>query len=58
MKALESDDQFRDVDFTAGTVAKRWAAGRLDAARALRHQRWLKPVPPHAGLVIHELEQE
>lgn len=57
MKALEGDDQFRDVDFTASTVVARWAAGNADAARALRHKAWLKPVPPHAGLVIHELDQ-
>jgi NTE family protein len=57
MKALEGDDQFRDVDFTAATVDARWAAGNADAARALRHKAWLKPVPPHAGLVIHELDQ-
>ncbi len=57
MKALEGDDQFRDVDFTAATVEARWAAGNADAARALRHKAWLEPVPPHAGLVIHELDQ-
>lgn len=57
MKALEGDDQFRDVDFTASAVVARWAAGNADAARALRHKAWLKPVPPHAGLVIHELDQ-
>jgi NTE family protein len=58
MQALEGDDQFRDVDFTPATVEARWAAGMADAARALRHKAWLKPVPPHAGLVIHELDQE
>ncbi|MEG3145303.1 patatin-like phospholipase family protein [Sphingomonas sp. RT2P30] len=57
MEAIEGDDQFRDVDFTRATVNARWAAGKADIARALRHKAWLKPVPPHAGLVIHELEQ-
>lgn len=57
MKALDGDDQFRDVDFTDATVDARWAAGQADIARALHHKQWLKPVPPHAGLVIHELEQ-
>jgi len=29
-----------------------------DCQRALAHAAWLKPVPPHAGLIIHELPQE
>ena len=58
MSALPGDDQFRDVDFTAATVDARWAAGKADTARALHHKAWLKPIPPHAGLIIHELEQE
>ncbi len=51
-------DQFRDVDFSKGTVHARWAAGIRDASRALRHKSWLQPVPPHSGLIIHELKQE
>lgn len=58
MQALESDDQFRDVDFTGATIAARWAAGEADVTRALRHKAWLRPVPPHAGLIIHELDQQ
>lgn len=58
MKQLEGDDQFKDADFTSITVKARWSAGKADAARALTHKSWLKPVPPHAGLIIHELEQE
>ncbi len=57
MKAFDGDNQFKDVDFSAATVAARWAAGQADAARALTHEAWLAPVPPHAGLIIHELEQ-
>ncbi len=56
-KAQDGDDQFKDVDFSADTVAKRWAAGLVDATRALKHEAWLKPLPPHAGLVLHELDQ-
>ena len=58
MKRLDGDDQFKDVDFTKTTVNARWTAGNNDAARALRQKSWLKPVPPHSGLIIHELEQE
>ena len=58
MKADAGEDQFRDVDFTTTTVVARWRAGMTDATRALAHKSWLKPVPPHAGLIIHELVQE
>ena len=36
----------------------RLRAIRMDAARALRHKSWLKPLPPHLGMEIHELAQE
>jgi NTE family protein len=58
LKNEPNADQFRDVDFSAATVNARWNAGTNDAARALKHKSWLKPVPPHSGLIIHELEQE
>lgn len=58
MKSAPNDDQFKDADFSAASITARWAAGRADARRALAHKRWLEPVPPHSGLVIHELEQE
>lgn len=58
MKALPDDHYFKDVDFSMGTMQTRWAAGIHDCKRALRHKTWLKPLPPHAGLVIHELVQE
>ncbi|MFZ6873388.1 patatin-like phospholipase family protein [Undibacterium sp. Di27W] len=58
MKALPDDQYFKDVDFSSGTVQARWAAGIHDCQRALRHKAWLQPLPPHAGLIIHELPQE
>ena len=58
MKALPGDDYFKDIDFSAETVATRWQAGIHDCRRALRHKAWLQPLPPHAGLIIHELPQE
>jgi NTE family protein len=38
-------------------VMQRWSTGKADAGRALKHKAWLEPVPPHAGLIIHELKQ-
>ena len=58
MKALPDDHYFKDVDFSASTIQTRWASGVHDCKRALRHKSWLQPLPPHAGLIIHELPQE
>lgn len=58
MKALPGDEYFKDVDFSTETVEARWRAGILDCQRALHHKAWLRPLPPHAGLVVHELPQE
>ena len=58
MKALPSDEQSKDIDFSRSTLRKRWDAGKADALRALRHKSWLKPLPPHVGLAVHELVQE
>lgn len=58
MKALPDDHYFKDVDFSAGTIQARWEAGLHDCTRALKHKSWLQPLPPNAGLIIHELAQE
>jgi len=58
MKALPQDQYFKDIDFSRATVDARWKSGISDCKRALEHAAWLQPLPPHAGLVIHELPQE
>ena len=58
MKSLPGDQYFKDIDFSSTTIDTRWQAGMKDCQRALAHAAWLQPVPPHAGLVIHELPQE
>ncbi|MES2104859.1 MAG: patatin-like phospholipase family protein [Pseudomonadota bacterium] len=58
MKSTPQDQYFRDIDFSAATIDKRWQAGIHDCQRALKHKAWLQPLPLHAGLVIHELPQE
>jgi NTE family protein len=58
MKALPTDNFFKDIDFSTQTVTARWQAGINDCRRALKHKAWLQPLPPHAGLIIHELPQE
>jgi NTE family protein len=58
MKAMPSDDHTKDIDFSRPTLTARWKAGHHDAGRALRHKSWLKPLPAHLGMAIHELAQE
>ncbi len=58
MKALPGDHYFKDIDFANATVETRWQAGMADCQRALKRKAWLQPLPPHAGLIIHELPQE
>lgn len=58
MKALPNDRYFKDVDFSASTVQARWQAGLRDCTRVFQHKTWLNPLPPHTGLMIHELKQE
>jgi NTE family protein len=58
MKARPEDDHMKDIDFARETLTARWQAGANDAARAMRHKSWLKPLPPNVGMVIHELSQE
>ncbi len=58
MKALPEDDHMKDIDFSNATIAARWKAGHHDVERALRHKSWLKPLPAHLGMAVHELPQE
>ena len=58
MKALTSDDQSKDIDFSRAAIEARWQAGCQDAKRALLHKQWLKPLQEGVGMAIHELEQE
>jgi NTE family protein len=58
MKAMPTDDHTKDIDFGRARLTARWQAGVRDADRALRHKRWLTPLPAPIGMAIHELSQE
>lgn len=45
----------KDVDFSKTAVEDRWAKGYRDALRAIDRAPWLGPVPPHVGVVVHEM---
>jgi len=45
----------KDINFSKGSIEWRWDKGYSDAKNALQQARWLEPVPPHQGIVVHEL---
>ncbi|MEX8495988.1 patatin-like phospholipase family protein [Sphaerotilus sp.] len=58
MKALPTDDHSKDIDFGRSRLDARWQAGTRDALRMLNNKRWLRPLPPGVGMMVHEMEQE
>jgi NTE family protein len=48
-----SEDPLKDVDFSPGTLRRRWRAGVADAQRMLMLAPWAQPVEPMQGVVIH-----
>jgi NTE family protein len=58
MKALPSEDSFRDIDFSRDTLQARWSAGLRDGQRALNHRSWLTPPADHLGMRVHTLAQD
>ncbi|MBI2313703.1 MAG: patatin-like phospholipase family protein [Betaproteobacteria bacterium] len=48
----------KDVDFSSAAIAERWGKGYRDALRAIERAPWREPVPPHVGVVVHEVPQE
>ena len=48
----------KDINFSRGSIQWRWEQGYRDACRAIEQAGWLAPVPPHAGVVVHELAAE
>lgn len=45
----------KDTDFSSVAIEERWAKGYRDALRAVEHAPWLEPVPPHVGVVVHDI---
>jgi NTE family protein len=48
----------KDIDFSSAAIEERWRQGYRDALRAVERAAWLDPVPPHTGVVVHELPPE
>ena len=47
----------KDINFSRGSIQWRWDRGYRDASRAIEQAGWLAPVPPHTGVVVHELAE-
>lgn len=48
----------KDIDFSRSAIEDRWARGYRDVARMIEWCPWEKAVPPHTGVVVHNLPIE
>jgi NTE family protein len=53
--ALDSEDYFKDIDFSPAGIRARWQAGFDDTLRMIERAPWEAPVDPMEGVVVHEL---
>lgn len=47
---------WKDVNFSRAATRARWGQGYADATCALEHSAWLQLVPPHVGVVVHNVQ--
>jgi NTE family protein len=52
---LDSEDFFKDIDFSGTGIRKRWEAGLRDAQQIIESAPWNESVDPLEGIVVHEL---
>lgn len=52
---LDSEDFFKDIDFSATGIRARWQAGLEDTRRMIAAAPWRQPADPMEGIVVHEL---
>jgi NTE family protein len=53
--SLDSEDYFKDIDFSAAGIQARWQAGLADTRRMIERAPWDEPADPMEGVVVHEL---
>jgi NTE family protein len=53
---LPGDDQHKDIDFSAGSIAAHWQAGLADIRRTLDAKPWRQKADPLEGVVVHEMD--
>jgi NTE family protein len=52
---LDSEDYFKDLDFSPAGIRARWQAGIEDTLRMIERAPWEAPIDPMEGVVVHEL---
>jgi NTE family protein len=52
---LDSEDYFKDIDFSAAGIRARWQAGIADTQRMIERAPWEAEVGAMEGVVVHEL---
>jgi NTE family protein len=52
---LDSEDYFKDIDFSPGGIRARWQAGLGDTLRMIERAPWEAEVDPMEGVIVHEL---
>ena len=52
---LDGEDHTKDIDFTAGGVRARRAAGLADAMAVIEKAPWEAPVDPLEGVIVHNV---
>lgn len=53
--ALDTEDFFKDIDFSSAGIRERWEAGLRDAQQMIARAPWNEPVDTLEGVVVHEL---
>ena len=53
--ALDSEDFFKDIDFSAAGIRARWQAGLEDTRRMVAAAPWRQPADSMEGIIVHEL---
>jgi NTE family protein len=53
--ALDGEDYFKDLDFSAAGIRFRHEAGLADARRMIESAPWQAPADPMEGVIVHEL---
>jgi len=53
--ALDGEDYWKDIDFSADGIRFRCAAGHADTRRMLERAPWEAPADPLEGIIVHEL---
>jgi len=51
----EDETSTKDYNFSPAAIARHRAAGHRDGARAIAAKPWSAPVPPHRGVMVHEI---